>query len=341
MPHLTRASDELFKRTPDETFPDLKTLYQHCHEQKEKAVEKWHAPSDIQPILECQAPMLSLGEDGNHMLNNWSFTQLCQIAKVAKDTVKKVVPKTAVDIFLDTLPAGTKPLQFLTEGDQLRSIHGSTYTRLFNADLLSTVNEFAVDFQPAQEGVGAGSGLYCGEQDMFMFLIDPTGWTEIEGEAFAPGFFLWNSEVGKRTVGIQTFWFQAVCQNHIVWDATDVTEFSRKHTAKVHDSLDPIRRHVEQLGKKRDERRDSFVQVIKKAMKENLGKDDEEALKFLSKRGFNQSLAKEALKIAQQNGSFTIFSIVDALTRLAGTKANAGDRTEADLKASSLLSLVN
>jgi hypothetical protein len=57
---------------------------------------------------------------------------------------------------------------------------------------------------------------------MFCFLIDPTGWTEIEGEAFAPGFFLWNSEVGRRSLGIQTFWFQAVCRNHIVWDAIQV-----------------------------------------------------------------------------------------------------------------------
>ena len=54
---------------------------------------------------------------------------------------------------------------------------------------------------------------------MFCFLIDPAGWTEIGGQAFAPGFFVWNSEVGSRSVGIETFWFQAVCQNHIVWDA--------------------------------------------------------------------------------------------------------------------------
>ncbi len=341
MPHLTRASDELFKRSPDEVFPDLKTLYHHCHEQKRNATERWHAPSDIRPILHEFSPVLNLGEDGDHTLNNWSFTQLCQIAKVAKDTVNKVRPETAVDILMDTLPSGTKPLQFLTEGSHLRSIHGSTYTRLFNADLLGVVNEFATDFQPAQEGIGKNSGLYCGEQDLFVFLIDPTGWTEIEGEAFAPGFFLWNSEVGKRTVGIQTFWFQAVCQNHIVWDATDVTEFSRKHTARVHDSLDPIRHHVEQLAKKRDERRDGFVNVIQKAMKEKLGKDDEEALKQLTKRGFNQNLAKEALRIAKQQGEFTVFSIVDALTRLASQNPNAGERTELDTKASRLLSLVN
>jgi len=58
--------------------------------------------------------------------------------------------------------------------------------------------------------------LYCGEQDLFAFLIDPTGWVEMgDGEAFAPGFFLWNSEVGRRSVGVQTFWFQAVCANHV------------------------------------------------------------------------------------------------------------------------------
>ena len=45
---------------------------------------------------------------------------------------------------------------------------------------------------------------------MFVFLIDPTGWAEIEGQTFAPGFFIWNSEVGKRSLGIQTFWFQAI-----------------------------------------------------------------------------------------------------------------------------------
>ena len=131
---------------------------------------------------------------------------------------------------------------------------------------------------------------------MFCFLIDPTGWAEIEGEAFAPGFFLWNSEVGKRSLGIKTFWFQAVCQNHIVWDATEVVDFSRKHT--------------------------------------------EEALDVLQKRGITRALAKEAVAIAETHGRFTIFALVDALTRLSARMNFAGDRAEADEKASALLRLV-
>ena len=43
--------------------------------------------------------------------------------------------------------------------------------------------------------------------------------------------------------------------------------------------------------------------------------------------------------MALQQGRFTIFSLVDALTRLAGRLMNAGDRLEIDAKAEQLLML--
>src|SRR5258708_19742005 len=103
-------------------------------------------------------------------------------------------------------------MQFYTEEKLIRSIHGTTYTRLYNADLLTMLSEFAVDFQPPQKAGAvntSGTGLYCGEQDLFVFLIDPTGWTEIDGQAFAPGFFVCNSEVGNRTALIPPFSYHA------------------------------------------------------------------------------------------------------------------------------------
>jgi histone H3/H4 len=187
--------------------------------------------------------------------------------------------------------------------------------------------------------MNGATGLYAGEQDMFCFLIDPTGWTEIQGESFAPGFFLWNSEVGRRSLGIQTFWFQAVCQNHIVWDAVEIAEFTRKHTANVHNSLGEIRRIVEQLAARRDERRDGFARVVGRAMQERLGADAEESLQALLKNGISRSLAIEALEIAKNQGRFTIFSLVDALTRATQKARFAGERAEADAKVSSLLAL--
>ena len=340
MSNLTRAHFELFRRTPDECFSSLRDLGEHCRGQRDRSFDRWHLPQAIRARpLAANSLAVEAGTDGAFTMNAWSFGQLCQLAKVSKDTVNRLSPETAARVFEETLPAGKKPLQLLTEGDTVRSVHGTAYTRLHNADLVAVLHEFATDFGPPQKAMNGATGLYCGEEDMFCFLIDPLGWVEIDGEAFAPGFFLWNSEVGKRSLGIETFWFQAVCQNHIVWDAVEVVEFARKHTANVHESLSEIRRIIERLVQKRDDRRDGFAKVVRKAMETRLGDDAEEVAEVLAKAGVSQVLRKQALDLAREQGRFTIFSLVDALTRLSGAFKNAGDRTEADQKAGRLLQL--
>ncbi len=339
MQNLTRASAELFRRTEDECFESLSALSVHLRAKKERSEDRWQPPTQLEASPIDGGLLLNAGSDGAFLMNDWSFGQLCKLAGVGKETVNRLSPETASQVFAETLPRGQKPLQLFTEGEDLRSIHGTSYTRLYDADLVAMLQEFAVDFEPPQKGFNGATGLYAGEQDLFCFLIDPAGWTEIGGEAFAPGFFIWNSEVGRRSLGIQTFWFQAVCQNHIVWDAVDVFEFTRKHTANVHESLREIRRIIEALVAKRDERRDGFAKVIQRAMEEKLGDDAEEVMKVLQKNGITRSAAKQALEIAARQGRFTIFTLVDSLTRIARETNNAGDRTDADEKASKLLSL--
>lgn len=340
MANLTRASNELFRRQPDERFATLAELSTHCRSQKTASADRWQPLQNLKVNPIADLLQLNAGTDGAYALNDWSFSQLCGLAGISKDTVNRVSPDTASRIFAETLrPSSNKPLQLLTSGETLRSIHGVSYTRLWNIDVVSLIQEFAVDFTPPQEGFNGATGLYAGEQDLFLFMIDPNGWTEIEGQAFAPGFFAWNSEVGKRSVGISTFWFQKVCANHIVWDAIEVTEVVRKHTAKVHEALTDVRCAIDALVTKRDERRDGFVKVIRKAMGERLGNDAAEVLKVLGKQGVNRQLAKRATDIAHEQGGFTIFAIVDALTRIAQEQHNAGDRLVTDELAAKLLAL--
>jgi hypothetical protein len=337
MTSLTRASQELFRRTPDETFSSLIALAQHCRTLREQSQERWLKPQELLPTSDLT---LCVGGDGAELaLNDWSFSQLCRLCGVSKDTINRLSHKTASRALQETLPSSDKPLQLLTAEPKIRSVHGVSYTRLWNAELVSVLQEFATDFQPPQEAMTGGTGLYCGEQDMFCFLIDPTGWAEINGEAFAPGFFVWNSEVGRRSLGIQTFWFQKICQNHIVWDAVEVVEFTRKHTANVHEGLSDIRRIIEELVKRRDARRDAFADVMAKAMATSLGQDGEEVAKILAREGIPRGLAKKALDIASQKGAFTIFALVDALTRLTQSVEYAGDRVSSDEKVGALLSL--
>lgn len=339
MTNLKAAHDELFRRTPDECFATLADLKQHCRAQKEASQDRWQLPQTIIPTAGDDQLSVQVGNDGAFLLNDWSFGQFCGLAGVSKETVNRLSPATATSVFRETLPIGKKPLQLLTTENMVRSIHGVSYTRLWNVHLLNTVQECASDFQPPQKAATGGTGLYAGEQDMFCFMVDPTGWVEIGGEAFAPGFFVWNSEVGKRSIGISTFWWQAVCANHIVWDAIDVTEVSRKHTANVHDALTQIQQSLTRLVQLRDQRRDGFFRVMQKALETTLGSNAEDAMKELTKSGIKASLAKEALKIAEQKGGFTIFALVDALTRITGRLAYAGERIEADRQAAGLLAL--
>jgi hypothetical protein len=340
MTNLTRASKELFRRPPDECYPSMAALAEFCQWQKDDAVELWQSPSTLSTqAVDSDRLLLSLDDGPAFQMNDWSFSQLCRLGGVSKETVNRLTPATAERVFRETLPQGSKPLQLFTHGGELRSIHPPSYTRLYNGDLLALVREFAVDFEPPQKGCNDATGLYAGEQDMFCFLIDPTGWTEIGEMAFAPGFFVWNSEVGSRSIGIETFWFQAVCSNHIVWDAVEIVQFTRKHTANVHESLDEIRRIIESLVARRDERRDGFVKVVRRAMETRLGGDAEEVRKILAQRGIGRTLGKLAVEFAEQDGAFTIFSLVDALTRIGGTLKFAADRTAVDQKAAQLLAL--
>lgn len=334
---LSKAHQELFRRTPDECFDSLDSLYGHCLDDQDRSTDQWVRP---QELVLSHDMTIGIGDNPDLQLNDWSFSQLCRMAGVSKDTLNRLSPKTASRALEETLPRSEKPVQFLATDDRIRSVHGVAYTRLWNVELLDVVKEFATDFTPPQKAMdGTSTGLYCGEQDLFAFLIDPAGWTEIEGEAFAPGFFIWNSEVGRRSLGIQTFWFQRICQNHLVWDAVDIVEVTRKHTANVRDGLNAIRSAIENLVAKRDQRRDGFVQVIRKAMKEMLGSDADEVIKQLSQEGIPKSLIKDAMEIARAQGGFTIFSLVDALTKLSQRVQLAGDRATLDAKIGQLLSL--
>ena len=102
--HLTRASQQLFRRNPDERFASLQALTDFCRQQKLKGQDRWQLPQSIQPLVSQGQVALQLGTDGAFLLNDWSFSQLCRIAGVAKDTVNRLSPDTACRVLEETFP---------------------------------------------------------------------------------------------------------------------------------------------------------------------------------------------------------------------------------------------
>lgn len=342
MTNLKKASYQLFSRPEDERFPDFPSLYNHCVHAKADSQVHWKSPFEVLPVSMQGELGLKLTGDYGYKLNDWSFSQACSLASVNRDTVNRLKTDTVVQVLLETMPMGEKPVQVLTKDNQVRSLHGASYTRLFDIDVLGIVMDEAHDFGPPPVGFNGATGLYAGEQDMFAFMIDDDSWVDIDGEQFAPGFFIWNSEVGRRTVGIETFWFQRICGNHIVWDATEVVSYKRKHTANVGDALDEMRMILRQLVNRRDDRKDAFASAIKQSMKTTLGSTAEDATKALSGFGIGVGHIKAAVEsMATQRDGFTVFRAVDALTRISRQIVNAGDRAAYDVKIGSILSLAS
>ena len=78
---------------------------------------------------------------------------------------------------------------------------------------------------------------------------------------------------------------------------------------------------------------------MRNALRTRLVDNIDDVNKVLRNGKIPHSLAKDALEIAQQQGAFTIFAVVDALTRLSQQIRYAGDRTVLDSKIGALLAM--
>ena len=173
MVNLKRASHELFSREPDECFDTLSDLREHCFNQKENSGEHWCKPQDVIPIAKERSVSVQLEIGEEIALNDWSFRQLSRLCGVSADTLNRLTPKTAATAIEETLPSADRPIQFFAGESSMRSVHGISYTRLWNSELLDVVAKFESEFQPPKKALnGHGTGLYAGDQDMFAFLID-------------------------------------------------------------------------------------------------------------------------------------------------------------------------
>src|SRR5438552_18044132 len=99
MANLTHASRQLFARSPDERFASMQDLAQHCRAQKAASIDRWHPPHHLCAAVKDDQLVLTAGGDGAFELNDWSFNQLCNLARVNKDTVNRVTPETAAREF--------------------------------------------------------------------------------------------------------------------------------------------------------------------------------------------------------------------------------------------------
>ena len=173
---LTRAHHELYRRLPDECFSStMRQLSEHCQEEKQSSEDCWHLPQSLKPQAGDKSVTVNLGHDGAFLLNDWSFSQLCRLSGVSKDTVNRLSSETASRALQETLPSRREALSVSHEG-RARYAHCTVWPiRVCGTDeLLAVVSEFATDFEPPRRSAPAAlRGSTAASRTCSSFLIDP------------------------------------------------------------------------------------------------------------------------------------------------------------------------
>jgi hypothetical protein len=253
---LTQASTQWAKRPDDERFTSLDELLAHTRHQREisKGMALPSRKISAAPIADddTRTQLAIVGPDGAPSSpTHWAFGQLANRVG-APASYLRTLPS---DIVADALNYGLfkRPVEDVgvllrqNGGTELAAVTGPNYGRIWNADVVAALRDrfgdgitgdFTVpgEFGKAVAVTKDNTTLYAGERDMFVFLADEQHRIDVPNRrggrsgSMARGFFVWNSEVGSRTLGIATFLFDYVCCNRIVWGAEGYEEILVRHT---------------------------------------------------------------------------------------------------------------
>jgi hypothetical protein len=153
------------------------------------------------------------------------------------------------------------------------------------------------------------------------------------------GFFVWNSEVGEATLGIQTFMFRYVCGNHMVWQPENVRALKIRHTSAAPEKF--VREATPKLREFVNLSTDSYRSAILAAKAFKTPSDKDEAARFLQAQGFTGGEAKRAIAAAEreEGGYSNLWLLLNGLTATARDMAYVDARVDLEKRAGRLLDL--
>lgn len=367
--NLMQASRQWATRPSDQRFtslPQMLAAMQHTRNHSRPAVVSSRSitvsPTTIEGKTDLEGIVIA-GPKGNPVApTNWSFMQLAQRVKAPVGYLKELPSPLVADCLNYGLhhARNVEELGVLLYSDgnsmpELRAVTGPNYGRIWNMTAVQALmNRFGDgvtgDFKvPGEWGKNVpitkdNTTLFASDRDMFVFLADETHKIDLPGRrpgvtgSLSRGFFVWNSEVGKSTLGIATFLFDYVCGNRIVWGAQDYAEIRIRHTASAPD------RWIEEVMPAIEAYANSSTLPITKAIESaraaKLGNTDK-VLEFLSKRfSANLSSAINAAHVAdEQRPIETVWDAVTGITAYARGVQYQDERVGLEREAGKLLQM--
>lgn len=382
MSNLTAANNQWSTRPADERFWNLKDLQQTLIARKHGTSEVEMPSRELR--AEPVGNQLCLVGKANApaQLSHWSFSKLCTKIEASGEYLRTLPVELAAQCVNHGLKvkANDDKAQLLLQRKEgittVRSIM-TDYDRLWNLDIVNAlipglsngwmtpparpaVNDerarpaTQADIIPNQDDFAlavkegdmiAPAGVYEGDRDMFLFLVNPTRIIDDGGKGLMRGVFIWNSEVGAGSFKLQSFLLENVCGNHIVWGASKVNSIKLVHRgAKILDFAGNVKRSLAALMPT-DLRQEE--QMIQAARKVEIGKDKNEVIELLFDKkslGASKKDLKESFEWAERYegtagcAPTTAWGLVHGMTRYSQKQQHTDARHKLDMIAGKILS---
>lgn len=358
-PQRVAITDRWITRPADETYPCLDTLFQATYQMADNSFASVHDVRKIQvitdPALTRPESMTALGlalPGGNvTMATNWSFGQMCSLISCPAGhyrTLPAPIASYGLQYKLNTYQGELVKAYTDLRDNTLRALTSPTYGRVEDYKLVDAVRQIAGNGIGDTEWVAAHmlkglhpAAFYASDRDMFCFLVDREHPIEFRNpatgrlERLYRGFFVWNSEVGSRSLGITTFLFRDYCDNRLIYSSSGVEQVIIRHTKgapeRFLEAAGPALRTYANSESRQ------LVSGIQAAMTKTLARSDEEAIALLNERtDFSKAAAKAAIEqhaIEEGHPVRSAWDMAQAITAFARAVPHQDDRVGVERQA--------
>jgi hypothetical protein len=362
------VSSQWFSRSDDERFLSLTAL------EEAVSVRSMNAQQEIIDVRGVEiraksddAETLKVTFDNQELdATHWSFGQMASLAGAPAGYLRKlpsVIAGINLQYGLQNLRSENVKMFYNPEQNQLLAATGTEYGRVYDWELVKAVRKIAGDgtgdtrwkvpgainwgnmtYNPNVSITKDTTTLYASDRDVFMFLVDDTHPIEIgklpngDPDYVFRGFYVWNSEVGSKTLGISTFLFRAVCQNRNIWGAQDISEITIRHSKNAPQrfaaEVEPALLEYSNASDK------GIILGIQNAKNAIVARSDDDRLQFLGKQGFSAKQAQRIIdRVVTEEGTKpeSVWDFVQGITAVARDIGHTDDRITLERQAGNLL----
>lgn len=375
---IMTGSRQWANRPDDERYLDLDTLREAVASRKQQSWTSTPRLSNLRVIptedngLQLQTYDRVRNAPAMLDFTNWSFGQLCsQYAGAPASYLRKLPAELAAINLQWGLEANNQRedgLLLATGGNAiidgstgqidstgtLRAATSTTYGRIWDLQVVDAViranrdNRWHVPAASyATQNPKRATTLYASDRDVFLFMVDPANPIDVGGDTLFRGFMVWNSETGAASFGLTTFLYRYICDNRIVWGATNVQELRIRHTSGAPDRFSYegaryLQRYAEestvQTVRAIEAARDMEIPIKASTKEEN---EESQISKWLQNRGFTASEAKASVTAAkvEEGECRSVWDIVNGITAYARTQQHTDNRVNLETRAGKLMEM--